>query len=103
MLGHIPDHLKTQEMCEGAVGASPWQLYAVPDHFETQLMCIKALKKVDPWLLKYVPDHLKTQEMCDNAVRYYLYSLEHVPDWFAKHQKIKKWYDYVYSDEGLIR
>ena len=66
-------------------------------------MCIKAVKKVDPWLLKYVPDHLKTQEMCDNALRYYLYSLEHVPDWFAKQQKIKKWYDYVYSDEGLIR
>ena len=85
-----PDHLQTQERCEGAVWASPWQLYALPDHFKTQLMCIKAVKKVDPWLLKYVPDHLKTQEMCDDAVRYYPYSLEHVPDWFVKHQKIKK-------------
>ena len=45
MLGHIPDHLKTQEMCKGAFGPSPRQLYAVPDYFKTEEMCIKNVKK----------------------------------------------------------
>ena len=41
--------------------------------------------------------------MCDDAARYHPYSLQNVPDWFEKHQKIKKWHDYVYNDEGLIK
>ena len=32
----VPEHLKTQEMCNEAVEVDPWQLYDVPE------MCDKA-------------------------------------------------------------
>ena len=41
----------------------PCSLAYVPDHFKTQEMCNMAVR-MEPLLLKYVADHLKTQEMC---------------------------------------
>ena len=32
----IPDHLKTQEMCNEAVRMEPWSLKFVPDHLKTK-------------------------------------------------------------------
>ena len=46
----------------------PWLICHVPDHFKTEEMCNDAVW-VDPLHLKYVPDHFKKQEMCDKAVR----------------------------------
>ena len=40
---------------------------AIPDHFKTQEMCNKAVH-IEPNLLTYIPDCLKTQEMCNEAV-----------------------------------
>ena len=39
----MPDHLKTQEMCN-KVEKDPYQLGDFPDHFKTQDLCKKALQ-----------------------------------------------------------
>ena len=66
-LRHVPDHLKTQEVCDKAVHTEPRSLVYVPDHFNTQEMCSEAVHG-DPYTLKYVPDNLKTHEMYNRAV-----------------------------------
>ena len=74
----VPDHFKTQEMCEKAVWMHsdhekfrtpgglllpmPSILFFIPDHLKTQEMCNEADEK-NPWGLDDVPDHFKTQEM----------------------------------------
>ena len=35
---HVPDTLKTKEMCIEAVEENPWHLKDVPDNFKTQEM-----------------------------------------------------------------
>ena len=40
----MPDHLKTQGMCEKAVEEDPYQLDDFPDHLKTQEMCEKAVE-----------------------------------------------------------
>ena len=39
----------------------------IPDHFKTEEMCNKVVRS-EPYTLRYVPDHLKTQEMCNEAL-----------------------------------
>ena len=41
----IPDHFKTQEMCNNAISISPDSWFLVPDHFKTQEICIKDREK----------------------------------------------------------
>ena len=55
---HVPDHFKTQEMCEKSVEKDPWWLFNVPNRFKTDRMCEKAVQK-NLLCLEYVPDHLK--------------------------------------------
>ena len=50
----IPNHLKTQEMCDAAVGMEPGSLTCVPDCLKTQEMCNDAVPTY-PYLLDYVP------------------------------------------------
>ena len=35
-LAYVPDHLKTQDMCDKIVEESPWSLEYVPNWFVTQ-------------------------------------------------------------------
>ena len=35
-LAYVPDHLKTQDMCDKIVEESPWSLKYVPNWFATQ-------------------------------------------------------------------
>ena len=64
MLWDVPDHFKTQEMCNDVMRALPNAWFRrIPDRFKTQDMCKKALKK-DPRMLKYVPDHFKAGLVC---------------------------------------
>ena len=105
ILEFVPDHLKSQEMCNKAVEEEGrCQLCNVPDHFKTQEMCDAAVDE-DPYTLKFVPyqiydevmcinpapfffpDRFKTQEKCDTAVCMEPYSLVPVPDCF-KTQKM---------------
>ena len=39
----IPGHLKTQEMCEEAVGIQPRSLAFFPDQIKTEKMCNEAV------------------------------------------------------------
>ena len=64
----IPDHLKTQEMCNEAVDTEPLSLLHVPDHFKTQEMCDKVVRN-KLFMLLFVPDHLWTQGMCNEVMR----------------------------------
>ena len=57
----IPDHLKTQKMCDKGVAYNPMMLGCISDKFKTQEMCDKAVEE-DPWLLKYVLDNFKKQK-----------------------------------------
>ena len=102
-LGYVLDHLKTQEMCNEAVCNNPAVFFLVPDRFKTQEMCNEAIE-VDLWSLYDVPDHLKTQKMCDKAVGSDSYSLQFVPDWFVIEQQIKIWHDNDdwHDDDELI-
>ena len=92
MLGLVPEHLKTQEVCNEAVQSDPGTLKYVPDHLKTQEMCNEAVQG-DPWALKYVSDHLKTQEMCIEAADGDAYSLQDVPDFWVTQDLIQAWRD----------
>ena len=54
-LTFIPDHLKTNGICDEAVPRDPRLQYNVPDHFKTQDMC-KWVVEENPRVLKYVTD-----------------------------------------------
>ena len=54
VLKHVPDHLKTQEMCEKAVKDELDNLEFVPDCFKTKTMCERAVEKF-PGALENVP------------------------------------------------
>ena len=69
MLRHVPGHLKTKKMCEGAIEEEPWglcielhSLAYVLDQYKTQEMCNKAVR-INPWSLRHVPDQYKTHEI----------------------------------------
>ena len=49
----IPDHLKTQEMCDEAARMERYSLEVVPDRFKTQDMCSEAVRR-EPFTLYYV-------------------------------------------------
>ena len=41
----IPDHLKTQEICNEAVDIEPLSLAYVPNRFKIQEMCLGAVRR----------------------------------------------------------
>ena len=55
-LRHVPDSLKTKEMCIRAVEENPWQLKDV----------------ATPYALRYVPDRFITQEICEDPRVFFL-------------------------------
>ena len=99
----VPDHFKTQKICEKVVKDDAYFLQFVPDFLKTQEMCNKAVR-IEPILLVCVSDHFKTQEMCDKAAMLYPWSLKYIPDWFVTQQQIKLWYDddYYCNNDTLI-
>ena len=70
----IPDHLKTQEMCDETVRMEPRSLTYVPNRFKTEEMYSEAVRR-ETYTLWCVPDHLKRQEMCEEVMRVRLISL----------------------------
>ena len=83
-LRHVPDSLKTKEICEKTVEDDPWQLKYVPDHLKTQEMCNGAVEET-PYALQYVPDCFITQEMCEDPAVFFL-----IPDRFKTEEMCKK-------------
>ena len=81
---------------------NPEVFFLVPDHFKTQELCEIAVE-VDPWQLNDVPDYLKTQKMCDDVVQRDSYSLQFVPDWFVTKEQIDLlYYDDEYCDDDKL-
>ena len=75
----MPDHFKTEELCEMAVGIGPWQR-------------------------NNIHDYLKTQKMCGDVVWRDSYSLQFVSDWFVTQKRLEIWHDddeYCTSDENI--
>ena len=103
LLEDVPDHLKTQEMCDDAVSKGPYNLKNVPGHLKTEKMCKKAVED-ESETLEYVPNYFKTQKMCDKAMKDDPYSLQFVPDQFVTQQQLDIWYDdeYWYHDDEII-
>ena len=59
----VPDYCNIQEMCITAVETYPWHLAHVPNHFKTQEICNDAGCE-DWYSLEFVPDcYVKLQEM----------------------------------------
>ena len=58
-LREVPEHLKTQEMCNEKVAQFPNTLEYVLDHLKTREMCNEAISN-NPAVFFLVPDHLKT-------------------------------------------
>ena len=58
MLRHVPDHFKTQEICNNAVEKNPQALQDVPFHFKAQEMGEKAVEKTS-WVLEIAPDSVR--------------------------------------------
>ena len=103
MLRHVPDHLKTLEMCERAIEKYRQVIEFIPDYLKTQEACEKVAEKY-PYNLAFIPDYFKTQEMCNEAVQKRQCLLEYIPDWFVTQHQIKIWHDDdgCYNDDKLI-
>ena len=50
----MPEHLKTQEMCNEAVRIEPNSLPYVTDQYKTEAMCSEAVRN-KPYTLLFVP------------------------------------------------
>ena len=77
----IPDHLKTQEMCNEAVRIKPLSLVYVLDYLKTQEMCLEVVQN-KPCMLLFVPNHLITQGMCNKIMRALPEAFHRIPDRF---------------------
>ena len=105
MLSHALDYFKTPEMCNKAVEADPCAFQYVPEDLITRKMCNKAVGDCS-WQLEHVPNQHNTREMCNREVSWHnLCLFQNVPDWFegAIQQKIKIWYNAgSFYDDSLI-
>ena len=94
-LKYVPDHLKTQEMCDEVVAHNLSNLRFVPDHFKIQEVCDDAalmdrgmifitydevLLRLPSVLFSLISGHLKTQEMCGKTVEKSVWALDSVFD-----------------------
>ena len=49
-VGHVPDNLKMQEMCDKAVDHNPYMLKDLPYRLKTEKMCKKVVQKMPYYL-----------------------------------------------------
>ena len=90
----------------------PRWIREIPEHFKTQEMCNEIVGQFS-YALRYVPNHLKTQEMCSQAVRNNR-AVFFVPDWFDQQLELVRMLigqqqldvghddDYWYHDDDII-
>jgi len=64
---HVPEDLRTEELCRIAVAQNGGALLHVPEDLITEEMCRIAVTQ-NGWALEYVPEKLRTDEMCRIAV-----------------------------------
>ena len=76
-------------MCTKATEVKPWQLYYVPDHIKTQELCNDEVEE-EPSSLQYVPDYFVTQKQLKiwhNEDDYCNY--DELNKWYEGYQKRK--------------
>lgn len=78
-LQHVPDEMKTEEMCMTAVQQTGGALKYVPKKMKNEKMCMTAVQQ-DGMALQFVPNTLRTKDMCTAAVKQDGYSLKYVPE-----------------------
>ena len=76
-------------MCIKAVEVDPWQLKDVPDHLKTQEICDNAVKDY-LFSLRLVPNWLVTQQQIDTRYDYnYVYNDSEMVRWYDWYKKRK--------------
>ena len=81
----IPNHLKTQEVCNEVVHKNALSLAYVPSRFKTQEMCKEAVRSKLCMAL-FGPDHFWMQEMCNEIMRNMPDAFHHIPYRFKTHK-----------------
>jgi len=88
-LRHVPEPLKTEEMCLGAVKKTGLTLMYVPEGLKTVELCLAAiLEGYRSYMystggdflriFNHVPDRLRTNEVCLAAIRQYSYAFLYI-------------------------
>lgn len=75
---HVPETMRTKELCLRVVRDWGGALPLVPESLVTEKLCMEAVKN-HGWALDYVPDVLRTPEICAAAVRDDAGALVYVP------------------------
>jgi len=78
-LKHVPEAMKTPELCKIAVTKDGFALQYVPEAMKTPELCEIAVTE-DGSALEYVPEATKTPELCKIAVTNNGFALKHVPE-----------------------
>ena len=91
----------TQEMSDKAVIRCFFVFDSIPNHNKTQEIC-NSIICVDPFSIRYVPDQYKSQQMYDKAVDYCLATLKFVPDWFVTSNMIKNLFVALCAEENIL-
>ena len=78
-LEHVPENLRSAELCRKMVMQCGYELKFVPEKHKTAELCLAAVKLFGHALL-FVPDSLKTAKLCLEAVKVSGGALKHVPD-----------------------
>ena len=74
--------------------------FYIPDHYKTQEMCDRFISD-DPFSLRYIPEKYKTQQMFHETVDDFLPTLNFVFDWFVTSKMIKKLFTALYADQNM--
>ena len=81
-LYHVPNELRTPEICLAAVQHYGYELLYVPNEPNNRIMtpelCLVAVRH-DAWALYFVPNELRTLEICVAAVQHNRVALQYVP------------------------
>jgi len=67
-LEHVPENLRSAELCRKMVMQCGYELKFVPEKHKTAELCLAAVKLFGHALV-FVPDNLKTAELCLKAVQ----------------------------------
>ena len=66
-MAYVPDHFKTEKMCNDAAEKDPYRLGDILAYYRTAGVC-KNIVEPCPDALMHVPDGLKTARMCEGAI-----------------------------------
>ena len=79
-LAHIPEWLRTRELCMEAVKSDAWAIEYIPDNVLDENMCLMAVSQVSDLLDGYIPEDRRTKNVCLAAIRRNAWLWDCVPD-----------------------